>query len=187
MAGGDRRKCKCCLKLFRPAPRNRHHQRYCSVPVPSRDFSSPRQLEVSNLCFPDGRRDFSVRMQRTVVFQLASLYKSEHSGSTASGTFPVRDLSMAQLVHCPRQARYSGRISVACRRTRRNANHGGDNEHRIDNSGVIARPHPFRMAIRAPLACWRSRVRWRPPKDRSTRTAEQHRPKSGSIAAAPGR
>ena len=30
MAGGNRRKCKCCLKLFRPDPRNRHHQRYCS-------------------------------------------------------------------------------------------------------------------------------------------------------------
>ena len=32
MAHGDRRKCKCCLKLFRPDPRSRHHQRYCSVP-----------------------------------------------------------------------------------------------------------------------------------------------------------
>ena len=33
MAHGDRRKCKCCLKLFRPDPRSRHHQRYCSVPA----------------------------------------------------------------------------------------------------------------------------------------------------------
>ena len=33
MAGGDRRKCKCCLKLFRPDPRNRRHQRYCSAPA----------------------------------------------------------------------------------------------------------------------------------------------------------
>ncbi len=33
MAGGNRRKCKCCLKLFRPDPRNRHHQRYCSAPA----------------------------------------------------------------------------------------------------------------------------------------------------------
>src|ERR1700674_5107833 len=33
MGRGDRRKCKCCLKLFRPDPRNRHHQRYCSVPA----------------------------------------------------------------------------------------------------------------------------------------------------------
>ena len=32
MARGDRRKCKCCLRLFRPDPRNRHHQRYCSAP-----------------------------------------------------------------------------------------------------------------------------------------------------------
>ena len=31
-ARGDRRKCKCCLKFFRPDPRNRRHQRYCSAP-----------------------------------------------------------------------------------------------------------------------------------------------------------
>ena len=31
MAGGNRRKCKCCLTLFRPDPRNRRHQRYCSA------------------------------------------------------------------------------------------------------------------------------------------------------------
>ena len=33
MAQGDRRKCRCCRKLFHPDPRNRHHQRYCSVPA----------------------------------------------------------------------------------------------------------------------------------------------------------
>jgi len=32
MARGDRRKCKCCLKLFRPGSCNRRHQRYCSAP-----------------------------------------------------------------------------------------------------------------------------------------------------------
>jgi len=32
MAGAGRRKCKCCHKLFRPDPRNRHHQRYCAAP-----------------------------------------------------------------------------------------------------------------------------------------------------------
>lgn len=30
MAGRGRRKCKCCQQLFRPDPRNRHHQQYCS-------------------------------------------------------------------------------------------------------------------------------------------------------------
>ena len=33
MARGERRKCKCCLKLFRPDPRNHRHQRYCSAPA----------------------------------------------------------------------------------------------------------------------------------------------------------
>ena len=32
MGRGQRRKCKCCRRLFRPDPRNRHHQRYCSKP-----------------------------------------------------------------------------------------------------------------------------------------------------------
>jgi hypothetical protein len=32
MGSGERRKCKCCRKLFRPDPRNRRHQYYCSVP-----------------------------------------------------------------------------------------------------------------------------------------------------------
>lgn len=32
MARGERRKCPCCRKLFRPEARNRHHQRYCSKP-----------------------------------------------------------------------------------------------------------------------------------------------------------
>ena len=32
MADAERRKCKCCHKLFRPDPRNRRHQRYCAAP-----------------------------------------------------------------------------------------------------------------------------------------------------------
>ena len=31
MGHGERRKCKCCLKLFRPDPRNRGRQFYCSA------------------------------------------------------------------------------------------------------------------------------------------------------------
>jgi len=31
MAHGNRRKCKCCRKLFRPDPRNCRHQCYCSA------------------------------------------------------------------------------------------------------------------------------------------------------------
>ena len=32
MARGDRRKCRCCRKLFRPDPRSRGRQHYCSEP-----------------------------------------------------------------------------------------------------------------------------------------------------------
>jgi len=33
MGCGERRKCKCCRKLFRPDRRNRRHQHYCSAPA----------------------------------------------------------------------------------------------------------------------------------------------------------
>jgi hypothetical protein len=33
MARGHRRKCKHCLKLFRPDPRTQQRQRYCSAPA----------------------------------------------------------------------------------------------------------------------------------------------------------
>jgi hypothetical protein len=33
MARGERRKCKSCLKLFRPDPRSRGRQHYCSAPL----------------------------------------------------------------------------------------------------------------------------------------------------------
>ena len=32
MARGYCRKCKCCLKFFRPDPCNRRHQRFCAAP-----------------------------------------------------------------------------------------------------------------------------------------------------------
>jgi hypothetical protein len=47
MAGAQRRKCKCCHKLFRPDPRNRHHQRYCAAPrcrAASKAASQARRL-----------------------------------------------------------------------------------------------------------------------------------------------
>jgi hypothetical protein len=31
MGRAEGRKCKCCRKLFRPDPRNRYHQYYCSA------------------------------------------------------------------------------------------------------------------------------------------------------------
>jgi hypothetical protein len=43
MARGDRRKCKCCLKLFRPDPRSRGRQRYCATPLCRRASKSASQ------------------------------------------------------------------------------------------------------------------------------------------------
>ena len=51
MARGHRRKCLCCRKLFRPDPRNRRHQRYCSMPrcrSASKAASQARWLAASD-------------------------------------------------------------------------------------------------------------------------------------------
>jgi hypothetical protein len=48
MARGERRKCKGCLKLFRPDPRNRRHQRYCSAPACKAASKAASQAHWSN-------------------------------------------------------------------------------------------------------------------------------------------
>ena len=53
MAHGDRRKCKCCLKLFRPDPRNRHRQRYC--PAPACRAASKTASQARWLAKPENR------------------------------------------------------------------------------------------------------------------------------------
>ena len=54
MAGAQRRKCKCCHKLFRPDPRNRHHQRYCAAP--SCRAASKAASQARWLAAPENRR-----------------------------------------------------------------------------------------------------------------------------------
>jgi hypothetical protein len=56
MAGAERRKCKCCHKLFRPDPRNRHHQRYCAAP--SCRASSKAASQARWLAAPENRDYF---------------------------------------------------------------------------------------------------------------------------------
>jgi hypothetical protein len=51
MAGGQRRKCKCCRRLFRPDPHCRRRQRYCSEP-PCKTAS---QVQVRSLAKPENR------------------------------------------------------------------------------------------------------------------------------------
>ena len=70
MGGTKRRKCKCCHKLFRPDPRNRHHQRYCAAP--SCRAASKAASQARWLAAPENRDYFrgSVNVARVKAWRL---------------------------------------------------------------------------------------------------------------------
>ena len=105
MTGGDRRRCKCCLKLFRPDPRNRHHQRYCSVPAcraASKAASHARWLAVAE---NQGYFRGPVNVARVQA------WRSHHPGywrkRRRAGT-ALQDVSMAQPTSRDNQGRSGG-------------------------------------------------------------------------------
>ena len=93
MAGGDRRKCKCCLKLFRPDPRNRRHQYYCSAPdcrAASKAASQARWLAK-----PENQSYF----HGPVNVARVRAWRSRHPGYWRKGRragVALQDVSMAQ-------------------------------------------------------------------------------------------
>src|SRR5450755_2277250 len=93
MAGGDRRKCKCCLKLFRPDPRNRHHQRYCSVPACR--AASKAASQARWLVKPENQGYF----RGPVNVARVQAWRSRHPGYWRKGRrvgTALQDVSMAQ-------------------------------------------------------------------------------------------
>jgi hypothetical protein len=74
MADGNRRKCKCCRKLFRPDPRNRHHQRYCSAHVCR--AASKAASQARWLAKPENRDYFRGRVNVARV----KAWRSRHPG-----------------------------------------------------------------------------------------------------------
>ena len=93
MAGGDRRKCNCCRKLFRPDPRNRRHQRYCAAPtckVTSKAASQARWLAA-----PENQDYF----RGPVNVAQVQAWRSCHPGYWRKGRRAepaLQDVSMAQ-------------------------------------------------------------------------------------------
>src|SRR5262245_20370106 len=95
MARGDRRKCKCCLKLFRPDPRNRRHQRYCSAPrcrAASKSASQARWLAK-----PENQAYF----QGPVHVARGQTWRARHPGywrKSSRAPTARKEVSMAQAV-----------------------------------------------------------------------------------------
>ena len=93
MGREDRRKCKCCLKLFRPDPRNRRHQWYCSAPdcrAASKTASQARWLAK-----PENQSYF----RGAVNVARVRAWRSRHAGYWRKGRRAgpaLQDVSMAQ-------------------------------------------------------------------------------------------
>jgi len=93
MAGGERRKCRCCLKLFRPDPRNRRHQRYCSAPACK--AASKAASQARWLAAPENRGYF----HGAVNVARVQAWRSRHPGYWRKGRRvgpALQNLSMAQ-------------------------------------------------------------------------------------------
>jgi hypothetical protein len=95
MARGDRRKCKCCLKLFRPDPRNHRHQHYCSAPqcrAASKAASQARWLAK-----PENQDYF----QWPVHLARGQAWRARHPGywrKASRAPTALKDVSMTQAV-----------------------------------------------------------------------------------------
>ena len=98
MGRGDRRKCKCCLKLFHPDPRNRRHQYYCSASgcrAASKTASQARWLAK-----PENQSYF----RGAVNVARVRAWRSRHPGYWRKGRRAgpaLQDVSMAQPIGPP--------------------------------------------------------------------------------------
>jgi hypothetical protein len=93
MGCGDRRKCKCCRKLFRPDPRNRHHQCYCSAPTCR--AASKAASQARWLAKPENQGYF----HGPVNVARVRAWRSRHPGYWRKGRrggIALQDVSMAQ-------------------------------------------------------------------------------------------
>jgi len=93
MARGYCRKCMCCLKLFRPDPRNRRHQRYCSAAACR--AASKAASQARWLAAPENQGYF----RGPVAVARVQAWRSRHPGYWRKSRrvgIALQDISMAQ-------------------------------------------------------------------------------------------
>ena len=98
MGRGDRRKCKCCLKLFCPDPRNRRHQCYCSARACR--AASKTASQARWLAKPENQSYF----RGAVNVARVRAWRSRHPGYWRKGRHAgpaLQDVSMAQPIGPP--------------------------------------------------------------------------------------
>lgn len=94
MKRGRRRKCLCCGNLFRPDPRNRRHQRYCSQPACRKASKAASQRRW--LAKPDNRDYFKGPENAARVKE----WRAAHPGYWGRGNLkaPLQDVCRAQAI-----------------------------------------------------------------------------------------
>ena len=116
MGRGDRRKCKCCLKLFRPDPRNRRHQCYCSARACR--AASKTASQARWLAKPENQSYF----HGPVNVARVRAWRSRHPGYWRKGRrvgIALQDVSMAQPIGPPIAKAQEARFASAPPRTQR--------------------------------------------------------------------
>jgi hypothetical protein len=90
MGRGERRKCKCCRKLFRRDPRNRRHQHSCSAPACI--AASKAASQARWLARPENRNYF----RGPVHVARVQAWRSRHRGIGARGEILILRYKMSQ-------------------------------------------------------------------------------------------
>jgi len=93
MARGDRRKCKCCLRLFRLDRRNRRHQRYCSS---ASCRAASKAASQARWCAKPENQDY---FRGPVNVARVRAWRSRHPGygrRGRDGAAALQELSLAQ-------------------------------------------------------------------------------------------
>ena len=106
MGHGHRRKCRGCLKIFRPDRRNRHHQRYCSAP--NCRAASKAASQARWLAKPENAGYFRGPINTARV----QAWRSRHPGYWRRGRrvgTALQDLSTAQPIDSVGKIAKSGR------------------------------------------------------------------------------
>jgi len=93
MAKGSRRKCLHCKGLFKPDPRNRRHQRYCSAPACRAASKAASQAQW--LAKPENQHYFRgpIHVLRVQTWRRS---RPGYARRGEAGRAPLQDLCLAQ-------------------------------------------------------------------------------------------
>ena len=94
MARGAHRKCKSCLKLFRPDPRSRDRQRYCSA---RRCKAASKADSQQRWLFAPENRDYfrgPVHVARVREWRARKVAYWRKSSEPGIGRYPLKKLTV---------------------------------------------------------------------------------------------